>query len=377
MIKICHIVNIITGKSDGVYKHLKMIFALSDRNKFEHFLIFHGNKKIEDELKAMGIKVYTINSLNKKFSILTFIRIYRIIIQNNPDIIQTHLIKPYAIAGLLNIFLRKKFIFNYNGIFISGNTYYNFLEKSIYQVIHYLICLFKAVNVVLVPSEKSRELLTSQTKLFPDPLVYYNGYHCSEAGSVDDKIVKTIRLIRNESAIIAAVGRLERQKRIDRALMLFSKMKSEGANIHLLIFGDGRLKAKLKRLASNLGTTDSVSFFDFVPDVENYFRYFDVLLFTSEYEGLPLTVWEAMANEVPILAPDVGGFKEILAENKCGLIYEPGNLAEAKDKLFLLLKDEKLRKELAQNGKEAVDKKYNAKNFIMIIEEIYENLLSK
>jgi glycosyltransferase involved in cell wall biosynthesis len=120
-----------------------------------------------------------------------------------------------------------------------------------------------------------------------------------------------------------------------------------------------------------------VSFFDFVPDVENYFRYFDVLLFTSEFEGLPLTVWEAMANEVPILAPDVGGFKEILAENECGLIYEPGNIAEAKEKLLLLLKDKKLRGELAQNGKEAVEKKYNAKNFIKIIEEIYSSLLIK
>ncbi|MGE5798574.1 MAG: glycosyltransferase [Ignavibacteria bacterium] len=377
MIKVCHIVNIITGKSDGVYKHLKMIFALSDRNKFEHFLIFHGNKKIEDELKAMGIRVYTVNSLDRKFSILTFIKIYSIIIQNNPDIIQTHLIKPYAIAGLLNIFLRKKFIFNYHGIFISGNTYYNFLEKSIYQVLHYLICFFKAVNVVLVPSEKSKKLLKSQTKLFPDPIVYYNGYHCPEAAEFDDKIIKIIRLIKNESIIIAVVGRLERQKRIDRALMLISKMKSEGANIHLLIFGDGRLKAKLKRLASNLGTADSVSFFDFVPNVESYFKYFDILLFTSEFEGLPLTVWEAMANEIPIVAPDVGGFKEIIEENNCGLIFEPENLADAKEKLTVLLRDQGLRKKLAENGKAAVENKYNAKNLIRVIEEIYNSLLNK
>jgi len=377
MIKICHIVNVITGKSDGVYKHLKMIFALSDKTKFEHFLIFQGNKKIEEELTVLGIKVYSVNSLNKKISLGAFFEIYKIIIQNNPDIIHTHLIKPYAIAGLLNILLRRKFIFNYHGIFISRNSYYNFLEKAIYQVIHYLIYFFKAVDMVLVPSEKSKQLLTSQTKLFPDPVVYYNGYHCGENNELDNNILKSISLLKNESTIIAVVGRLEREKRIDRALMLFSKMKSEGANIHLLVFGDGKLKDKLKRLASTLGTTDSVSFFDYTPNVESYFKYFDILLFTSEWEGLPITMWEAMANEVPIVAPDVGGFKEILAENKCGLVYEPGNLAEAKEKLFLLLKDEKLRKELAENGKEAVEKKYNAKNFIRVIEEIYNRLLSK
>jgi glycosyltransferase involved in cell wall biosynthesis len=354
-----------------------MIFALSDKAMFEHFLIFHGNKKIEDELKGMGIKVYAVNSLNKKFSIFSFIEIYRIIIKNNTDIIHTHLIKPYAIAGLLNIFLRKKFIFNYHGIFIAGNTYYNFIEKSIYQFIHYLICFFKTVDVVLVPSEKSKQLLMLQTKLFPEPVVYYNGYHCGESNELDEKIVKNISLIKNEAAIIAVVGRLEREKRIDRALMLFSKMKSEGANIHLVIFGDGRLKGKLKLLASNLGTADSVSFFDYIPNVENYFRYFDLLLFTSEWEGIPITMWEAMANEVPIVAPDVGGFKEILTENNCGLIYKPGNLADAKEKLSMLLKDDKLRKKLAENGKAAVEKKYNPKNFIKSIEEIYNNLSNR
>lgn len=374
MTKVCHIVNVITGKSDGVYKHLKMIFSLSDKTEFEHFLIFHGNKKIEDELKELGIKVYTVSSLNKKISLMSFIHIYKIIIQNSPDIIHAHLIKPYAIAGLLNILLRKKFIFNYHGIFISGNTYYNILEKAVYQLIHCFIWFFKSVDAVLVPSEKSKKLLMSQTKLFHEPVVYYNGYHCMEPNETDEKIIRSIRLIKNESKIIAVVGRLEREKRVDRALMLFSKMRSEGAKIYLLVFGDGRLKAELKKLASNLGTSDSVSFFDYTPNIESYFKYFDLLLFTSEWEGIPVTLWEAMAKEVPIVAPDVGGFKEILDENKCGLIYKPGNLADAKEKMLLLLKDESLRKELTSNGKSAIENKYSSENFIKVIEEIYKNL---
>ena len=63
-------------------------------------------------------------------------------------------------------------------------------------------------------------------------------------------------------------------------------------------------------------------------DVENYYKYFDLVLFTSDWEGMPLTMWEAMANSVPIVAPDVGGFKEILEENKCGLIYESKDLIQ-------------------------------------------------
>ncbi len=378
MIKVCHIVNIITGKSDGVFKHLKMLFELSDKNRFEHFLIFHGNKKIEDELKEIGAKVFVVDSLNRKIPLTAFFPIYRIIARENPQIIQTHLIKPYAVAGLLNIFLRKKFIFNYHGIFIAGNEYYNFIEKFIYQVIHCVISLIRTVDLVLVPSERSKQLLRSQTKLFPDPVVYYNGYSCRENNNnLDENIIRTITQVKKDSKIIAVVGRLEREKRVDRALMLISKLKSEGNNIQLLIFGEGSLKKKLLHLATSLGANDSVKFFDYIQNIEGYFRYFDLILFTSEWEGIPFTLWEAMANGIPIIAPDVGGFKEVVEENMCGLIYQPGNMNDAKLKLLAILEDSALREKLGKNGSDAIKTKFGADNFIKKFESIYSDLLKE
>ena len=92
---------------------------------------------------------------------------------------------------------------------------------------------------------------------------------------------------------------------------------------------------------------------------------------------MPLTMWEAMANEVPDVAPDVGGFKEILEENECGLIYEPGNLDEAENKLLKLLEDEQFRKTLGKNGRAAIESKYTEKRFIQQIENIYSSLMSE
>ena len=172
MIKVCHIVNLITGKADGVYSHLKMIFQNSDRTKFQHFLVFQGGEKIEREVNEFGVKVFTCKSLKKKISIKAFFDIYRIIKQNNISIIHTHLVKPYTIAGLLNIFLRKKLIFNYNGLFLANNIYHGFVEKFVYRICHLLINTVGFVNAVLVPSKKSQELLSKETKLFPEPIVY-------------------------------------------------------------------------------------------------------------------------------------------------------------------------------------------------------------
>jgi glycosyltransferase involved in cell wall biosynthesis len=370
MIKICHIVNHITGRADGVYTHLKMIFRCTDKNKFQHYLIFQGGEKVEKELSEMGVKVFVCKSLKKKVSLKAFIDIYKFIRENDIDIIHTHLIKPYAIAGLVNIFLRRKFIFNYHGLFIYNNVYYGIIEKFIYGLFHYLINLFKAADVVLVPSIRSRGLLIAETKLFPEPVVYYNGYYFPETGNgINSELYKYIEKLKSEKIIIAAVGRLDIDKRIDRAINILKQVRHK--NTHLLVFGDGELESDLRELVKNLNFTEHIDLLGYVAGFNNYYKLFDVVLFTSDWEGMPLTMWEAMANKVPVLAPDVGGFKEILEENNCGIIYKPGNVNDAAEKLISLLEDHLLRIKLGNNGMTAIREKYNEENFIKQIENVY------
>jgi glycosyltransferase involved in cell wall biosynthesis len=377
MIKVCHIVNIITGKTDGVYTHLKMIFTNSDRSKFRHYLIFQGGEKIENELSQMGIEFFVSKSLKKKISLKAFRDIFSFVKDNGISIIHTHLIKPYAIAGLVNIFLRKKFIFNYNGLFLSENIYYGVVEKTIYRFIHSVICFFKAVDIVLVPSQKSKELLMKDTHLFPEPIVYYNGFNIQLEHPQETDTVKEIIKIKEEGIIIALVARLEKQKRVDRALNLFKQVYSKRKDIRLLIFGDGELRQKFIEQAEASDLRSDIIFFDYVPDLIYCYYYFEILLFTSDWEGTPLSLFEAMAYKVPVLAPDVGGFKEILEVNNCGLVYSPGNMKDAEEKLLKLIGDDNLRKELGKNGNIAIQKKYNVSNFIRQIETVYFNLLQE
>lgn len=67
MIKVCHIVNLITGKADGVYAHLKSIFRNYDRKKFEHILLFQGGEKVERVMKALVFRLTRRNLLKREF----------------------------------------------------------------------------------------------------------------------------------------------------------------------------------------------------------------------------------------------------------------------------------------------------------------------
>jgi len=377
MIKVCHIVNLITGKSDGVYAHLRMIFQNYDKTRFEHFLIFQGGENIEHELSQLGIKVFVSTSLKKKISIRAFFDIYKILKVNKIDIIHTHLVKPYTITGMVNVLLRSKFIFNYHGLFLSFNPYYSKIEKLIYRSFHLLIYAIGKVDAVLVPSKRSKELLINETNLFPEPIVYYNGYSYKKDNmAVNFDLVNKFQKIKCSNIVIAIVGRLEIDKRIDRGIQIVKNLTQRDIDVNLLIFGDGSLNDDLQNQIKNQGLSKSIHFFGYMSDLQTYYKYFDILLFTSDWEGMPLSMWEAMANKVPIVAPDVGGFKEILEETNCGLIYTPGNLEEAEAKILQLINNEQLRMHLGQNGKSAIEEKYTEKNFITQFEHIYLKLVS-
>lgn len=375
-IKVCHFVNKITGKSDGVYTHLKMIFKYVNNDKYQHYLVFQGNPAIEEEVAKLGVKVFSLPSLNKKFSIKTFIEFYSIIKKQNIDIIHTHLIKPYSIGGIINILLKKKLIFNYNGLFIK-NKYNTKFEQFLYKIIHIIISFSHAVDEAIVPSKTSRDILYSETKLFPKISVYYNGINENIDVKVDDKFSKMILNLRHKYLLVAVVARLDIQKRIDLALEIVKKVIKLNPKVYFIFAGDGVLETKMKNLAHNLLVESNVVFTGFIPNVKYYLKYFDLLLFTSDWEGFPLSIWESMASSVSIISTDVGGIKDVLLQENCGLIFPKGDVDKGADCVLELLEDENKRIKMGANGKNAVINKYTSESFASYFDNLYTDLLKR
>ncbi|MCH7974344.1 MAG: glycosyltransferase [Bacteroidetes bacterium] len=375
-IKICHIVNVITGKTDGTYTHLKMLFQLLDNKEFKQYLIFQGNARLRKEIENFGITVFEIPALNKKFSVKVFFQIYKILKNENITIIQAHHIKPYAISGIVNIFLRKKTIFNYHGIFINS-IYRNNFEKLIYWSLHFLIYLFNSIEITVVPSQGSKQILDNESKLFRDIRVYYNGYDLIEKrNEIDCKLAAYLEEIKSDNFIIGIVARLEVQKRIDRMLLLAKLILRDINSIHFVILGDGPLEKEMNELANQMNLNMNVSFLGYRKDVTVYFNYFDILLLTSDWEGFPLAIWEAMYNKIAIISTDVGGIKEVLVKEKCGYVFLKSDLEYAKTLILRLLQNKRLRKQLGDNGRKAVIEKYNQKNFTLFFEKLYFELVN-
>jgi glycosyltransferase involved in cell wall biosynthesis len=374
MISICHFANLLTGKADGVFTHLKLIFQTLDKKKYRHILVFQGAENVEIQLLQLGVKYYKVESLKKKFSIKTFFEISRIIKNENPDILHVHMLKSYAIVGLLNIFHHRKLIFNYHGLFIN-NIYNSFLEKIIYKSAHQLINLFDAVDYVIVPSEYSKNLLLQETKIFREIKVYYNGYLPHKDVTIVESITQELENLKKNFKLIGILARIESQKRIDRALEVLKNLLLDKVNVYFVFMGDGPLEEQMVDKAIDQRVDDHCRFYGYMENAQSYLKYFDLLLLTSDWEGMPLVIWEAMANGVPIVSSDVGGVKEILESAHCGVVYDKDDVPTAVNILKNLINKPDKLKAMGYNGKVAIKEKYTLQNFSNTIDDFYTKLI--
>ena len=123
--------------------------------------------------------------------------------------------------------------------------------------------------------------------------------------------------------VIGSVGRLEPQKRFDLLIEAFWQLRRTHQNIHLLIAGEGSARATLGAQIASRGLTDRVRLLGHRADIVDLHHAFDLFVQSSEYEGTPNVVLEAMALETPVIATDVGGTAELVRNGQDGIIVPP------------------------------------------------------
>ena len=164
-----------------------------------------------------------------------------------------------------------------------------------------------------------------------------------------DEIVRLSQsnVLHKTRPVICMVGRLNGQKRYDRALNAVKQLKDEGWNFDLWILGVGELEAELRKQCEELQILDVCHFWGFVSPPYPHMREADIYLNTSEAEGYPLVLCEALCLGLPVVATDITGAHEILDESKYGVLVEE-SVEDIVRGLRSLLSDEDLRAEYAK-----------------------------
>lgn len=128
-----------------------------------------------------------------------------------------------------------------------------------------------------------------------------------------------------DDVVIGSVGRLEPQKRFDLLIDAFAALRREHPRLVLLIAGDGSLRQELAAQVARLGLGESCRLLGHCADVVEVHHAMDLFVQSSDYEGTPNAVLEAMALETPVVATNVGGTAELVREGLDGIIVQPGS----------------------------------------------------
>jgi len=159
-------------------------------------------------------------------------------------------------------------------------------------------------------------------------------------------------------------------KNITGVIHMFHRLAQKLSAV-LLLVGDGPESGAALTLAEKLGIADRVHFVGNQQRVENLFACADAFLLPSHYESFGLAALEAMACGVPVVAADVGGVSEVIADGKSGFLVQPDDYEAGGERLHSLIADEKVNQEFREAALAVVRDNFTADRIIPEYEAIY------
>ncbi len=206
--------------------------------------------------------------------------------------------------------------------------------------------------------------------------VIYNGVDVDRfAGPYDSDAKRREIGIPPQAWVIGLVANLRPQKNHALLLRAFSRLAPEVPEARLVFVGDGKLAGSLRVLADNLKIGQRVHFLGARLDAPELFATFDVYCLPSHYEGMPLTVFEAMAAGKPVVATKVIGIQEVIADGQTGILVPSDDADSLAQALMRLRSDPHLSQQLARAGSQFVNSGARLEHMVERYAALYEQVL--
>ena len=170
--------------------------------------------------------------------------------------------------------------------------------------------------------------------------------------------------------VVGTVARLSPEKGIHHLLHAHSILRARGFALRLVLVGDGNQRKDLETLVENLGLSSTVKFLGYQENVEKILTTFDLFVLPSMTEGIPLSLLEAMANCLPVVATNVGGIPEVVVDRESGLLVPPGQPEAIAQALEQLIQNPDEANRMAKNAECRIRKHFG----MMAMSEAYHYL---
>lgn len=310
------------------------------------------NNELEKKILEHGVPIKYIGK-GKGFSIAAIKRLNHELSEFQPDVVHTHLSACVYCA---------EWVLTHNVKML--HTVHNMpafeliMPKKVVMAAMYRCG--KAIPVAI--SHEIQALTQSYYHLKTTPELVYNPVDVSRYSKLEKKKCKNFTFVN--------VGRLYEAKNQILLVKAFEKILEDQSDTDLFILGDGPLREELETYLKEHKLTQHIFMEGNVENVEQYLAEADAFVLSSNYEGLPLVILEAMASGLPIVSTDVGGVKDVVTDN--GLLVEPHSIEKLAGAMMQIKANAEMRKDFSERSKRNVmqfDSSIIAQEYIALYEK--------
>ena len=362
----------------GAQKQLLALIRGLDRDRFIPFLYTaKSGMLIEQALKISGLKLQRSCFLKRPICLVkdffALVDLYISIKRNRVDIVHTHSSKAGILGRLAARFAGVKVIMHtVHGW--SFNDCQSLIKRKLFLWLEKIVASFTDALIVVSDYDKKKGLDNHIGKKYQYQLIRYGIDYLEFDRAKGQNLKKELRIDPN-NLLVGMIACFKPQKSPQDFVRLAYLVNQIIPNVKFLLVGDGILRRDIEKLIDKFKLQNNVILTGWRRDIPRILSAIDVFVLTSLWEGLPVSVLEAMVASKPVVATRTGGIAEIVFEGKTGFLVEPGNTKDMAEKLRILLKDGAMRDQMGRNARDSLDSDFNLENMVSNTQDLYGNLI--
>lgn len=366
MLRILHIISgdLWAGAEVMAYTLLKELAKYDDIDL--HVLILNKGE-LAERLKGLRLTLQYINENELPF-IGILAKTIKVVRSKQLNIIHSHRYKENILAYLVSLVHSNKLalVATQHGMqeFFSDSN--GVARKAILVLNNWL--LSKKFQKLATVSNDIRKHLTMKHHFSPTKIMtIHNGIDMPERNQINHN---------HKEMIIGSAGRFFPVKDFSFLIDVTKEVVNSGTDILFRIAGGGPQFIEIETKVKKYGLIDRVNLPGFIEEMDWFYRGLDVYINTSLHEGIPMSVLEAMAHGLPVIAPKVGGFKEIIKDGVEGFLVEARDPAAFARKCILLSINKDLWTEMSLAARRRVQEEFSAERMALQYYELYKSVVS-
>ncbi len=352
----------------GASVHVRDLARAMQEHGHEAMVLVGGRGPVTDQLEAAGVTFESLRWLRREVNpardALALVEVIRALRRLKPDLVSTHTAKAGSVGRTASRLLGIPAIYTPHG-WPAGDRMGK-TARSVFGIVEKFMARWCAAIICVCEYERRLALekgITEAGKLFVVP----NG--------VRDVSVDLLARPERTPVRICSVARFDDPKDHRTLLEAVARLRDEGWSLDLV--GDGPRQAEIRSLAGELGLGERVRFHGYLADPSGVLAQAQVFALSSRSEAFPRSILEALRAGLPVVASDVGGVGEAVADGVSGLLVAAGDPQALTSALGRLVESAPLRQSMGAAARAAYERGFRLDVMCGLTVSVYDTLQSR